>query len=119
MTTEVVTDKMTLPTMPGFRDLAVMFTPVKSDGIYHYLINKTVYIKGADNPSPNFKTYIAKEGDTWTLISYKLYNTIEYWWILCKINQIADPTQTIQNGASIKYLSESIINGLLTSMRNS
>lgn len=120
MTTEIIDDKTSIPYIPGYRDLSVLFTTVKTDGELHYLINRSVYINGADNPSPaNFSTYNIQEGDNWTLISYKLYGTIDLWWLLCKVNRIADPTQVLQGGGNIKYLPQNIVDSLLTDLRNS
>ena len=102
-----------------YKDLCNLFTVVKTDGEQHYLINKTIYIKGANNPqASNFGTYIKKENDTWPLISYKIYEEIDLWWLLCKINNIIDPTAEITNGTEIKYLKKDIVTSIINSLKS-
>ena len=38
-----------------------------------------------------YTDYVINEVDTWTSISYKFYNTIELWWLICKFNRYQRP----------------------------
>ncbi|MBR4890151.1 MAG: hypothetical protein IKU15_02390 [Clostridia bacterium] len=57
-----------------------------SEGIPFYLLNrrvifpddKTLYIYGRKFISTNI---------AWTVLSYQIYGTIEYWWVLCALNK--------------------------------
>lgn len=102
-----------------YKDLSNLFTVAKTDGEQHYLINKSIYIKGASNPTAsNFGTYIKKETDTWPLMSYKIYGEIDLWWLLCKVNNIIDPTAEITNGAEIRYLKKEVVDSILNGMKS-
>ena len=95
---------------PG--DMANLFnihSTVDDDGstVDYFNINRTVYFNGIDNAAPSFFTpYTATANDTWTLISYKFYGTIEYWWLICKFNGVNDPTGFPVVGEVLKIPSE-------------
>jgi len=36
------------------------------------------------------------------LISYKVYNTVDYWWIICYVNKIQNPLVDMTAGTLIK-----------------
>lgn len=104
----------------SFKDMSTLFTVAKTDGKQHYLINKTLYIEGADNPTAaNFGKYIKKENETWPTIAYKLYGDIDLWWLLCKVNKVTDPLAEIPNGTTIKYLLKDVVDSLLVSIKSS
>lgn len=48
--------------------------------------------------------YSIEYGDSWYYISYKKYNTIDLWWIICAYNQIQNPLNIPENGTKIKIL---------------
>ena len=77
------------------KDLANFFNIYSNDedGSRYFNMTRSVYFDGNAEAYPfTYNKYIAKEGDAWTTISYKFYNTIEYWWIICKFNSVIDPT---------------------------
>jgi hypothetical protein len=49
------------------------------------------------------------------LLSYDLYGTSNYWWIIALINrnQIQDPIRDLVSGMTIQVLSKSDINGIV------
>ena len=49
------------------------------------------------------------------LLSYDLYGTSNYWWIIAMINrnQIQDPIRDLKSGMTIQVLSKADINGLV------
>jgi len=81
-------------------------------------INRTFNIIGLDNISPKyFTTYLVKEGDTWSLISYKNYSTIELWWLVCKMNNIYDSTKNPEPGKTLKILAKSYLSSVLQALK--
>jgi len=38
--------------------------------------------------------YLVQEGDTWTNLAFRFYENRNYWWAICKINNIVDPFVT-------------------------
>lgn len=49
------------------------------------------------------------------LLSYDLYGTSNYWWVIALINrnQIQDPIRDLKSGMTIQVLSKSDINGIV------
>lgn len=85
-----------------------------------YNINKTLIFKGIDRiPISSFKYYTVMANDTWNLISYKQYGTIELWWLICKLNNIKNAFIMPQPGWVLRILDTEDVNKILRSMRNS
>lgn len=84
-----------------------------------YSINKGIYFKNVENMAPsNFIYYICQERDQWSTISFLFYDTIELWWLVCKINNIVDPVKnTPTPGEEIKILNPDLVPGLLQQIR--
>jgi nucleoid-associated protein YgaU len=55
------------------------------------------------------ESYTVKYNDTWLLISYKYYNTMDLWWLVCAYNQIKNPTKMPEPGTLIKLLKPSFV----------
>lgn len=83
-----------------------------------YNLNSTIVITGINSiPASELSTYKVKDGDTLNSISFKLYGTIELWWLLAKINNISNATITLQSGWTLYTLSKSTVNQILNAMR--
>lgn len=68
-------------------------------------------------PSNNEKvqtSYIVTESDTWISISYKFYNTIDLWWLVCVYNQIQNPTKLPAAGTTINLLKSEYVSTVLS-----
>ena len=50
-----------------------------------YLLNKSVTFP-QDNTLDIYDFVYADENYAWTIASYKLYGTIDYWWVLSALN---------------------------------
>jgi hypothetical protein len=68
-----------------------------------YNILKNISLFPSDNSDVEIP-YIVKYNDTWALISYKQYNTIDLWWLVCSYNQIENPVKMPTLGTQIKIL---------------
>lgn len=70
---------------------------------------------------PNDKTneiYTTKhiQDDTpWTILSYQLYNTIDYWWVLCSLNE--DMVFYAKRGEEILIIKPSMIEEVVSKIQ--
>lgn len=55
-----------------------------SDGVQFMMISKKINFP-KDNKQVYSYVYVS-ENTPWTILSYKLYGTIDYWWVLCSLN---------------------------------
>jgi hypothetical protein len=74
-----------------------------SNDDYFYNILKGINIFPAADSSIE-ETYTTRYNDTWYLISYKYYNTMDLWWLVCEYNQIKNPTKMPEVGTVLKLL---------------
>lgn len=100
-------------------DLANLFNVYQDeDSNYYFSINRTIYFVGTSSMIPSmYNTYTVQEGDTWTKISYITYGTIDLWWLVCKSNNIIDPTSHPESGTTIKLLTTQIANSVIESIK--
>jgi hypothetical protein len=103
-------------------DLANIFHVQEDNNIGRFMltynINRTLNVIGSDNPSTSiYDIHVGKEDDTWLAISYEYYNTTRLWWLVCKMNNITDPTTQPQRGDKIRVLKEDFISDLLNSIK--
>jgi len=61
------------------------------------------------NDSSAEDEYIVKPSDSWLYISYKNYNTIDLWWLVCEYNQIKDPSVLPKQGTKLKILKSEFV----------
>ncbi len=104
---------------PSALDMANLFNLYSpGDGEFYFNINRTVFIKGMDNPLAGvYNQYMVQEGDQWTTIAFKFYNTIELWWIICKFNQVYDATAIPTPGTIIKIPTENVVQTVVNGLK--
>jgi hypothetical protein len=56
----------------------------------------------ANLPDGFFREYTVEPNDTLPFISYKIYSTIDLWWIICISNNIDNPIKKIPTGTKLK-----------------
>ena len=79
---------------------------------YFYNLLKTVYIPS--NVDPNlYNLYMTVPKDTWPLISYKHYNTINLWWVICAVNQITNPIIQPPPNIKLRILTKEVVRDIL------
>ena len=72
-----------------------------TEGIPFTLKNRSIaFPEDANNPIYGIK-YIA-ENTPWTILSYTLYGVVDYWWILCSLNQ--SQIFYAEEGSEIRYI---------------
>ena len=99
----------TLPRLSN-ENFANFFNVSQKGNNYIYNINKTIYFDNITSLSPNYyEKYTIQLNDQWTTISFKFYGTIELWWIICKINNIKDPSTELIPGTIINIPSQDAV----------
>lgn len=84
-------------------DFANLFNVVKLGENSYFNICKTINFENVDDVPPKYYyVYTINETDSWTGISYKFYETIRLWWLICKFNKIVDPFKELTTGKIIK-----------------
>lgn len=79
---------------------------------YYYNLLQNIVLP--DNlPDGLFTDYIVKPQDTLPFISYKVFGTINMWWVLCLVNKINNPTIKLEPGTTLKVLNNNTIRLLL------
>lgn len=83
---------------------------INDENEYYYNMLRTINIEGLDNLDMQyFDTYIFKEEDSWTNISFKFYGTTRLWWLICKVNNIFNPFVKPITGAKLIILKTEIV----------
>lgn len=73
------------------------------DDRYFYNLLQTIDLPN-DLPEGYYGIYNAVYGDTWPLVSYKIYRSPNLWWLVVAANNIINPTSQPQPGQQIKFL---------------
>lgn len=98
-------------------NLANIFSIVNLNQNSYFNLSKTLTIKNTqDTNSIYYTIYQVSDADTWTGISYKFYNTIQLWWVICKFNNIKQPFQQLVPGLILKIPTEFIVNQILATI---
>ena len=83
---------------------------VTQEGVPFYLKNKSVFFPEDD--SLDIYGFVYVDEDTpWTIMSYKLYNTIAHWWVLSSLNK--DNVFYAKRGETIKIIKPSYLESVL------
>jgi hypothetical protein len=70
-----------------------------------YNLNDGVTVNGVTDSDDFLQyAYIVKQGDNLKLISYNKYGSIDYWWLIAKVNGITDVLETLEAGSSLILL---------------
>lgn len=76
-------------------------------------LNISCCIVGVDDvPNDMINYYTVKENDHLKIISYNLYNTIDYWWLIAKINHIDDVLAPLEPGSKLKTFSQATMGAI-------
>ena len=89
----------------------------ESSSMVYNIMRTVAFDELSDIPDSFFSYYLIKEHDTWPLISYKLYNTIDLWWLLIKLNNITDPFFEPPANTRVRYVTQDEANNILTTIK--
>lgn len=108
-------DISTLPTLSVLR-LENLFNIYNDNKNYFYNLIGTVSIPEDLDPI-TYTTYtVPSDYMPWTLISYRLYNTTELWWLICSVNNIKNPVQFPKGGTVLKVLTPDYVSAIVQQM---
>ena len=83
------------------------------DNNYYYNLLQTIVFP--DNlPNSFFVQYTVGNQDAWTLISYKMYNTIDLWWVILLANKISNPLEPLIAGTVLKIPNATVVKDILS-----
>lgn len=83
-----------------------------------YFYNLLQAVTLPDNlPGGFFDEYIIVPNDTLPFISYKVYGTINLWWVVCIANNINDPTKPLEVGLKLKVPKPSIVRTIVQQIK--
>lgn len=86
-----------------------------SENIPFYMLNRRiVFPEGLSSPIYDIK-YI-NTNMPWTILSYQIYNTIDYWWILCSLNK--NTLYYAKEGSTIRYVKPEYISEIINNLEN-
>jgi hypothetical protein len=91
------------------------FNIYDNNGYKFYNLLKNISIIPANNTSVE-EVYNIAYNDTWHLISYKYYNTMDLWWLVCAYNQIINPVKMPEQGTQIKLLKASYVSTIISEL---
>ena len=85
------------------------------DNRYFYNLLQTIVFP-QNLPNGYFDSYDIVYGDTWPYISYKVYNTINAWWVILLANNIQNPLTTLAPGTQIKIPKLEVVKRIVAQM---
>ena len=85
------------------------------DGYYFYNILKRVCFPIDLNPNI-YNFYETKPKDSYPLISWKHYNTIKLWWLVCATNQIINSVEQPKIGTILKIIKPFYVRQILSTI---
>ena len=85
---------------------------------YYYNVLKSVSFPEDLDPLV-YTEYVTQPKDTWPLIAWNFYRDVKLWWIICAVNQIANPVGQPKPGTKLKILSNSIVRDVLVQIKES
>lgn len=102
------------------KDLSNLFhiKDIDNTGLVYSIMRTLHFDHLNDVPLDYFNYYTAIVNDTWPLISFKLYDTTELWWMLIKLNEIKNPFVEPLVGYKIRYISKATISDVLNTIRD-
>lgn len=104
-----------LPIVSGYRyeNFFNIYTDNNGFKFYNLLCSINLFPSLNSNAEDD---YIVKNNDTWPLISYKYYNTMDLWWLVCAYNQIENPLISPKFGNVIKLLKNNYVSTVISNL---
>jgi nucleoid-associated protein YgaU len=97
----------------NYENLLSVYTD--DSGFYYFNLIGTVNFPVEMAPG-TYTLYKTTPDDFYTAISYKHYNTIKLWWVICAANQIMDPTAAPDVGRILRIPTPSTVSSILSDM---
>lgn len=55
---------------------------------------------------------------TLSVLSHRLYNTMDLWWLICIVNRIDNPIELLPPGVTLKIIKPQYVSQVLTSIKS-
>jgi hypothetical protein len=104
-----------LPVISGYRyeNFFNIYTDENGFRFYNLLCSINLFPASNSNAEDN---YVVTFNDTWPLISYKYYNTMDLWWLVCAYNQIQNPVIRPTAGTKLKLLKSNFVSTVISNL---
>jgi hypothetical protein len=102
-----------LPTISLYRYENFFNIYTDDNGFKFYNLLRSINLFPANNSEVE-EAYNITHNDTWHLISFKNYNTMDLWWLICAYNQITNPVKMPEPGTQIKILKSSYVSAIIS-----
>lgn len=106
----------TLPTLSLLK-LENLFNVYNNGEYYFYNLLGTVNIPEQLDTNTYINYTVPMDNMPWTLISYRVYNTIDLWWLICSTNKISNPTNFPKAGTILKILTPEYVASILQAIK--
>lgn len=107
-----------LPVLSRFRYERI-FRLYKTDKNQYYYNLLAGITAPADLDDTKFYNMTVRQKQPWVMISFKAYQTIELWWLLCLINGVENPLVMPKSGTVIKILKPEFLPQIFKEIDNS
>lgn len=101
--------------VPSFRYNNIFNLYFSSEGIPFTLKNRSIAFP-EDETNPIYERRYVTIDTPWTVLSYTLYGTIEYWWVLAAINK--SQIFYANEGSEILTISKNYIDDVMNTIKN-
>ena len=99
--------------MYSYENFFNIYTDDNGTNFYNLLRNITVL---PANNSGAEDIWQVETDETWLLISYRYYGTMQLWWLVCAYNGITNPTKNPTPGSTIKLLKSEFVWPVITAL---
>jgi hypothetical protein len=104
-----------LPKISSYRYENFFNIYTDSDDFKFYNLLRSINLFPANNSEVE-DVYNTTFNDTWHLISYKKYNTIDLWWLVCAYNDIQNPVKMPEPGTQLKLLKSNYVSPIISEL---
>lgn len=102
----------------NYENIFNVYEMLDSDDQVKYMYNILRKVNFPDDLDPSiYTTYVTKLNDTWPLISWIQYSNVTLWWLICHLNNIANPTVQPEPGTELKILDINVLKNVLNSLK--
>ena len=95
-----------------------LFNVYDDDGVYYYNLMKTVNIPESLDPGSYFLLTVDNPMSLTTL-SFRVYGSINLWWLICIANNINDTVKPITPGRTLRIIHPSYIPKIKSALESS
>lgn len=107
---DITTKKLSKVCLENMFDIFVDNTVL--DDQYYFNLSETVVVPFDLTDSSYFDYYVSG-GDTYPLLAFRFYGDVRAWWLICKANNILDPTSHPTAGKKLKIFNRNVAREIL------